>query len=670
MVLASTYLLTGCNKEKPMSNQNTLHIENLDTTVSPGTDFYQYATGGWQKLNPIPDDQSRFGTFDQLAENNQEQIKELIIQLAETHHEDGSVAQKIGTLYAMGMDSAKLNHDGAAPIKPQLHAIEQASNLDDIIQLIGTIHQNTSSPYFGIYVGADEKNSDRNILQLYQSGLQLPSRDYYLHTDSHSIQIREAYKKLIETQFVNAGYTPRQGAQAAQNVLQIETALAKVHFEKEKTRIPELNYHLINTKQLNEKVTPFNWELLFQSLKITPPQEINIAQIEPISQTFTIIKNTPIEQQKDYLRWLTINASSDFLSDDFVTEKFNFFGQELAGIKTIRPRWKRVVTTVNNVLGEEVGQIYISKYFPKEAKERMTKLVDNLKSTLAERINNLEWMSNVTKEKAHEKLSGFIIKIGYPNKWRDCSQLQIQEDSYWNNILRSRQFEYNQNIDKLQKPVDKDQWYMSPQTVNAYYNPTTNEICFPAGILQPPFFYLNGDDAINYGAIGVVIGHEMTHGFDDQGRKYDKNGNMTDWWTASDAEKFTQRAQKMVDFFNAIEVAPGVHANGQFTLGENIADHGGLQIAFAAFSKTPEYKTNQPINGFTPAQRFFLSYANVWAGNIRETEILRRTKTDPHSLGKWRVNGALPHIQAWYDAFNITAEDSLYLPQAERVSIW
>lgn len=670
ITLLTTLSIGSCTQKESSKETQGLEITNLDTTAVPGNNFYQYATGGWQKLNPIPEDKSRFGTFDQLAENNQKQIQELISELGKEPHKEGSVAQKIGTLYSLGMDSVKLNNDGATPIQNQLEIIEKIQNNEQLIAVLGALQQHTTSPYFSLAIYADLKNSSQNSLYLYQGGLHLPDRDYYLHQDEASKSIREAYKNLISTQFQNAGYSPTKSKQAAENILRLETSLASIHFPREKTRIPEENYNSILFEQLNEKVASFEWEKLFEALQIPAPKKINVAQLEPIAQTMELIKNTPIEEQKEYLLWSVINAAASYLSDNFVQTQFDFYGKKLSGVESISPRWKRVVNTVNSVLGEEVGQIYVSKYFPQEAKERMNKLVNNLMNTLSERIENLTWMSQTTKDKAQEKLSAFIVKIGYPDKWRDCSSLHIKEDSYWNNIVRSNQFEYLQEVAKLDKPVDKDEWHMSPQTVNAYYNPTTNEICFPAGILQPPFFYLHADDAINYGAIGVVIGHEMTHGFDDQGRKFDKDGNMTDWWTAEDSKQFEERAKVIEDFFNAIEVAPNVYANGKFTLGENIADHGGLQIAFAAFEKTEEFSKNMPIDGFTPAQRFFLSYANVWAGNIRDNEIIKRTKTDPHSLGKWRVNGALPHIDAWYNAFNITPQDSLFVPKEERVSIW
>lgn len=650
----------------------SLDLKNLDTTAVAGNDFFRYATGGWSDANPIPDEYSRYGSFDQLRENNQKQIQELIEELGKNTNDEGSTAQKIGDLYKLGMDTVKLNNEGATPILEQLATINAASSIDDIIALTGKIRHYTSAPFLGFYVGADDMNSSMNIAHIYQSGLGLGERDYYVATDDASKKLREGYLKLIKTQFANAGYTEADAKNAADAVMKIETALAKSHFEKEKTRIPELNYHKMKVANLNDSVAKFNWDLFFTSVGVKDLKELNVSQIEPIKAAVNLIQSTPVNDSKAYLSWCLINASAKYLSDNFVNANFDFYGKELSGAKVIQPRWKRTINTVNDALGEEVGQMYVEKYFPPKAKERMIGLVDNLKKSLSERINGLDWMTKETKAKAQEKLGTFIVKIGYPDKWRDVSGLVINNDSYWADIVRASEFDFDFMLGKLGKPVDKSEWLMSPQTVNAYYNPTTNEICFPAGILQPPFFYMNADDAVNYGAIGVVIGHEMTHGFDDQGRKYDKLGNMTDWWTADDGQKFEVRAKVLSDYFDNITVLekPLTKANGRFTLGENIADHGGIQVSFNAFLKTKEGEEKELIDGFTPQQRFFLSYANLWAGNIRDAEIVRLTKIDPHALGKWRVNGALPHIDAWYEAFNITDADSLFIPKEKRTSIW
>nr|WP_297168248.1 M13 family metallopeptidase [uncultured Dysgonomonas sp.] len=672
-ILAATTTV-GC-KQKASAQEEVvmvegLKIENLDTTANPGSSFYRFATGGWADANPIPDEYSRYGSFDQLRENNQKQIKDLIIELGKTENKQGSNAQKIGDLYKIGMDSVKLNTDGAAPILEQLATINAASTVEDIIILSGKIRHYTSAPFFGFYVGADDMNSSMNIAHIYQAGLGLGEREYYLATDPTSKSLREGYIRLMETQFKYAGYTEADAKAASTAVMKIETALAKSHFEKEKTRIPELNYHKMQVSSLNDSIANFKWSEFFNAVGAKDLKELNVSQKDPIIAAVKLIQSTPVKDSKAYLSWCLINAASKYLDDKFVNANFEFYGKEMSGSKVIQPRWKRTVNTINEALGEEVGQLYVEKYFPPKAKERMLGLVGNLKESLSERINNLGWMSKETKAKAQEKLGTFIVKIGYPDKWRDVSGLEIKDDSYWANIVRASNFEFDFMLSKLGKPVDRSEWLMSPQTVNAYYNPTTNEICFPAGILQPPFFYMDADDAVNYGAIGVVIGHEMTHGFDDQGRKYDKDGNMTDWWTPEDATNFVERAKLLADHFNNIVVLDDLHANGQFTLGENIADQGGLQVSYYAFMKTKEAQSNELIDGFTPQQRFFLAYANLWAGNIRDAEIRRLTKIDPHSLGKWRVDGALPHVEAWYEAFNITEKDSLYLPVEKRSSIW
>lgn len=664
----------GCkqkaNAQEEVVMIDGLKIENLDTTANPGSNFYRFATGGWADANPIPDEYSRYGSFDQLRENNQKQIKDLIIELGKTENKQGSTAQKIGDLYKMGMDSVRLNTDGAAPIMEQLATINAASTVEDIIVLSGKIRHYTSAPFFGFYVGADDMNSSMNIAHIYQAGLGLGEREYYLATDPTSKSLREGYIKLMETQFKYAGYTEADAKAAAAAVMKIETALAKSHFEKEKTRVPELNYHKMQVSSLNDSIAKFKWNEFFTAVGAKDLKELNVSQKEPITAAVKLIQSTPVKDSKAYLSWCLINAASKYLDDKFVNANFEFYGKEMSGSKVIQPRWKRTVNTINDALGEEVGQLYVEKYFPPKAKERMLGLVNNLKESLSERINNLEWMSKETKAKAQEKLGTFIVKIGYPDKWRDVSALEIKDDNYWANIVRASNFEFDFMLSKLGKPVDRSEWLMSPQTVNAYYNPTTNEICFPAGILQPPFFYMDADDAVNYGAIGVVIGHEMTHGFDDQGRKYDKDGNMTDWWTPQDATNFVERAKLLADHFNNIIVLDDLHANGQFTLGENIADQGGLQVSYYAFMKTKQAQSNEMIDGFTPQQRFFLAYANLWAGNIRDAEIRRLTKIDPHALGRWRVDGALPHVEAWYKAFNITEKDSLYLPVEKRSSIW
>lgn len=659
----------SCNEkvDKPIQ---TFTLSNIDSSFVPGDDFYGFSTNGWAKLNPIKDEYARYGSFDQLAEQNDIQVRGIIEELGKGTHKAGSNAQKIGDLYKIATDSTKLNNDGALPIKDQLAQIANTNDRSEMIKLIAEVNKYASTPFFGLYVGADDKNSTINILHLNQGGLSLGDRDYYLNEDEHSKEIRKGYIELMNKQFVNAGYSAEEASKAAQAVIKLETELAKSHFSKEDRRKPELNYNKLSVKDLDSKVAKFEWTSYFEAAGLKGFEDLNVSQIKPIAAAVNMINTASLDDIKAYLSWKIINSASPYLSDTFSDANFEFFGKQLSGRQAQQPRWKRAVNTVNGVLSEAVGEIYVSKYFPAESKERMLTLVKNLQITFGERINNLTWMSDATKAKAQEKLNAFSVKIGYPDKWKDYNSLEIKEDSYWANIVRASIFEYNDNISRLGKAVDKTEWHMPPQMVNAYYNPSSNEICFPAGILQPPFFYADGDDAINYGAIGVVIGHEMTHGFDDQGAKFDKEGNLQDWWTAEDVTKFNERSQVLVNHFNNIEVLPGLNANGQFTLGENIADYGGLQISYNAFSKTEEAQKAEKLDGYTPQQRFFLAYSAVWAGNIREAEIRRRTQMDVHSLGKWRVNGTLPHINAWYQAFGVTPENALFIPQEERADIW
>ena len=667
LVMAASF---GCTQQTTQHKDKGIEIANMDTTYVPGDDFYMYATGGWQEANPIPDEHSRYGTFDKLRENNQEQVQGLIEELGAEDHQQGTNAQKVGDLYSMGIDEAKLNAEGYEPIKPILAEIEAATSKEDIVRLMAEINKFAASPFFGFGVGPDTKNSTMNIAHIYQSGIGMGGREYYTEQDDKSKHLRQEYVNMMRAQFQNIGYTEADAAKAASAAMAIETELAENHFTKEERRQPEKNYHKIKFVDLEKEVAPFNWAYYFEQVGANGLEDLNVSQIEPVRAAINIIEKESIENLKSYLNWIVIRSSANYLSDDFVNTSFDFYGKTMSGSKEIRPRWKRSIDAVNGALGEAVGQLYVERYFPEEAKERMLTLVNNLKESLGERISNLEWMSDETKEKAHEKLSTFIVKIGYPDKWKDYSSLEVKDDSYYANMKRASEFRYNEMMDDLGKPVDKTKWHMSPQTVNAYYSPLSNEICFPAGILQPPFFYMNADDAVNYGGIGVVIGHEMTHGFDDQGRKFDKEGNLNDWWTAQDADNFDERARVLVDYFDNIVVIDTVRANGTFTLGENIADHGGLQISLNAYNKTKEVKSGELIDGFTPEQRFFLSYATLWGGNVRDAEILRLTKIDPHSLGKWRVNGALPHIDAWYDAFDIQETNALYLPKEKRASIW
>lgn len=643
---------------------------NLDTSVKPGDDFYQYSCGGWMKNNPLKGEYSRFGTFDQLAETNKEQVNGLIEGLGKENHPFGSVAQKVGDLYKMGIDSVRLNKEGASPIKEDLNKIAGMKR-NDLIKTVGWMHSGVAAPFFSSFVMADLMDSDNNILYLYQSGMPLGDKDYYILNDDTNKKIRNEYLKYLEKVFTLSGYKKGEAKRAAANALKIETELAKASMSREEQRDMSKQYNLRTREQLKKDYPNINWDEYFTAIGLPDAEKISVCQLNTISAINDMFKTLKDQEIKDYLASQYLNSASEYLSDDFYKANFDMFSKTLSGKTEMQPRWKRAVSVPNGLLGEAVGELYVDKYFSGKSKEKMLELVNNLKISLGEHIASLPWMSDATKVNALVKLNSFVVKIGYPDKWRDYSGITVDpKESYWTNIKKAIEFETAYQNAKYGKPVDKAEWGMTPQTVNAYYNPTTNEICFPAGILQAPFFDANADDASNYGAIGVVIGHEMTHGFDDQGRNFDKDGNMKDWWTEQDAESFNKLAKILVAQYDSIKVLGDEHANGTFTLGENIADHGGLRVSYSAFKKTQQGKGNQTIDGFTPDQRFYLAYANVWASNIRDEEILRRTKTDPHSLGKWRVNAALRNMQEFYDAFGIKKGDPMYLDQSERVIIW
>lgn len=664
-------MLTSCAGQKEAKSTSGIDLANMDTTVSAGTDFFRYACGGWNDAHPLTAEYSRYGTFDELFENSQKQLRELIEGLAaQKNNQAGSAAQKIGDLYNMAMDSVTLNKQGAEPVKAMLDKIAGMKDKSEIVPMMTEMAHIGIGTYFHSYVYADPKNSSLNIFQMGQGGINLGEKEYYLDTDSITQNIREQYKLYIGKLFQLAGFSEADAQQKVADVMEIETAIAKVSRSATELRDPEANYHKMSFDELKKTIAGIDWDAYMKGLGIQAPAELNVEQVEPIQEVARLMNTLPLSKHVSYLEYNLLDAAASCLSDDFVAARFDFYGKVLSGRQVNQPRWKRAVNSVNGMLGELVGEMYVEKYFPAAAKERMVKLVKNLQTALGERIDAQEWMSDSTKIRAHEKLATFHVKVGYPDKWKDYSKLEIKNDSYWANVCRASEWGFNDMYSRIGKPVDKDEWLMTPQTVNAYYNPSTNEICFPAAILQPPFFNMEADDAANYGAIGVVIGHEMTHGFDDQGRQFDKDGNLTDWWAPGDADRFKERAQVMVDFFNKIEVLPGLQANGELTLGENLADHGGLSVAYLAFQNATKDAPLGVVDGFTPEQRFFLAYATLWAGNIRDEQIRVYTKSDPHSLGKWRVNGALPHIQAWYDAFHITPSDPLYVAPENRVNVW
>ena len=663
-------MLAGCAGQK-QTNTIGIDLANMDTTVAAGQDFYEYACGNWMKSHPLTAEYSRYGSFEVLDENNRKQLRELIEGIASKQNEPGSLGQKIGDVYNLAMDSVTLNQQGAEPIKEELQQIAAMKDKSEIVPMITQLLNQGVGSYFSSFVYADPKNSDVNMFQLNQGGINLGEKEYYLDNDSATINIRENYKKYIVKLFTLVGCSEAEATQKMNDVMEIETAIAKESFDAVQQRDPEANYHKMAYADFKKQFAGFDWDAYVKGLGIkTEIADLNVSQLEPIKEVVRLINTLPVSKHIAYLQFNLIDAAASCLSDDFVNARFDFYGKVLSGRQELSPRWKRAVSAVDGMLGEAVGQMYVEKYFPAAAKERMVKLVKNLQTALGERIDAQDWMSDSTKLVAKEKLATFHVKVGYPDIWKDYSNLDIKKDSYWANNCRASKWALDDNYSRLGKPVDKDEWLMTPQTVNAYYNPSTNEICFPAGILQYPFFDMNADDAFNYGAIGVVIGHEMTHGFDDQGRQFDKNGNLRDWWAAGDAERFNERVKVMADFFSNIEVLPGLKANGQLTLGENIADHGGLSVSYLAFKNATKDAPLATESGLTPEQRFFLAYANVWAANVRDEEIRSRTKSDPHSLGRWRVNGALPHIDAWYEAFHITPNDPLYIAPENRVKVW
>ena len=672
-ILICTALAIGlgaCSTKQTMESK--IDLANLDQTQDPGTDFFEFATGGWRKANPLTDEYARYGQFDALREKNREQLQELVLEQAAKESLPGSNAQKVGDLYNLVMDSTRRNTLGTEPVKPLMNEIAAITNKSEIIPLVAKNYRLGIGGFFGTGVSTDIMNSDNNQLGIYQGGISLPEKEYYSATDEVSTNIRAKFREYVVNMFKLHGFTQQEAESKMEAVLAIETRIADKHISRVERRNPMNSYHKMSYAELKEQIPGIDWDQFYSILGINGIEELNLAHPAAIKEVAAIIAEMEISDLIAYLEWRVIRSTSNELTDEIETETFAFYGTVISGKKQQQPRWKRALDAVNGSLGDVIGELYVAKFFPPQAKERMTTLVRNLQVALGERIDAQEWMSDETKRAAHEKLNTFTVKIGYPDEWKDYSGLVIDPAlSYAENCRKMSEFEWNKHIEeKWGKPVDRAEWHMTPQTVNAYYNPTTNEICFPAGILQYPFFDMNADDAFNYGAIGVVIGHEMTHGFDDQGRQFDKDGNFANWWTEEDANKFNERTQVIVDFFNQIEVLPGLNADGKLTLGENIADHGGLMIAMQAFQNATKNNPLPVIDGFTPEQRFYLSYSNVWAGNVRDEEIRNLTRSDVHSLSRWRVNGTLPHIDAWYEAFGITEESPMFVPQKERLDIW
>lgn len=668
ILLASATLAMAANAE----SGHGIDRGNLDTSVSPKENFFEYANGGWMKAHPLTPEYSRYGMFDQLRENAKTQLKELIDNLSQNPDSKvkGTNAQKVHDIYAMGMDSVRLTNEGADPLKPFL---EKVNTFDtrDLAGMLAWMHNGLTSSLFSTGVGSDYNNADMNILHVGETGLGLGDRDYYLEKNETNEKILKEYEKYVKRIVRLAGYSDEDAQRIWENTIKMETLIAEHKLTREQKRTPTLRNNVMTVEELAERFPNINWNRYFEVLGLPDIEKVNVSSVGYISWLNEFLPQLSEQMLRDYLTYEVIADSSQLLGEEFEKADFEFYDMVLSGKEEQEPRWKRAMTIPNSMFGEAIGQLYVEKYFPEENKEYMKLLVENLKEALGQHIDNLSWMSDETKAKAHEKLSTFRVKIGYPDKWKDYSEIEIDpEKSYLENVYEASKWYHQDNYRKVGKPVDRDEWMMTPQTVNAYYNPTTNEICFPAAILQAPYFDKNADDALNYGAIGVVIGHEMTHGFDDSGRQYDKNGNLNDWWRQEDADKFKVLADGLVAQFDAVEVLPGVMANGRFTLGENIADQGGLRVAMTAYKNSLKGKDADMIDGFTPEQRFYIAYANLWANNIRDEEAARLTKVDPHSLGRNRVNVSLRNIEPFFEAFGIEEGDEMYRPATERVVIW
>ena len=680
LTIATMAIIATACQHKPELTSG-INVDNFDTTANLADDFYQYACGGWMANNPLDAEHSRYGAFDVLAENALENINGIIDSVSKNENEAGSLADKIAMLYNIGMDSVRLQEQGAAPLMPYLEEINALKTREDIWAEVLKMHRRGNHVLFGVFGEADKDDASMCIAWAYQSGLGLGDRDYYLLDEGNNKNIRKGYVELMEKEFAMAGYDKLSGKKAdklAQNVMAFETRLAKAQNTQLENRDPQGTFNRYTVEEAATLAPNILWKNYFETMNIMEGmQSFNIAQPKYFEEVSRVLKDADIETLKAYFAWHEISSAASYLSDDFVNANFEFYGKLMSGREQNRPRWKRVTSTVEGAMGEALGRLYVERYFPAEAKARMETLVQNLIDALGQRIDMAEWMTDSTKANAHAKLSTILVKIGYPNKWRDYSGLEIKDDSYYANVVRSNEFDMAYMLSKINKPVDRDEWQMTPQTVNAYYNPTTNEICFPAAILQPPFFNMQADEAANYGAIGVVIGHELTHGFDDQGRQYDKDGNLNDWWTEADAANFNANKKALIDAFNACVALDDpeyglIHGNGELTLGENIADNGGLHVSYLAMQNAIAKKqvNKNEMDGFTPEQRFFLAYAAVWASNIRPAAALQLTQMDVHSLGRNRVNVALPQITEFVEAFGIKEGDGMWLAPEKRAKLW
>ena len=662
--------ITGESLAANKPGNKEIKKSDMDTKVNPGVDFYDYANGNWQKNVTIPPQYPMWGTFFELRDNNLDMLHKILLQTQKESAKHGSNVQMVGDFFVSGMDTTEIEKLGYSPIVPELKKIDALNNLDDFYKELADIHLGYSNAIFSFSSGADFKDSKMEIAQLDQSGLGLPNRDYYTKEDDHSKKIREQYVQHVKKMFELTGVDSSSALKDANTVMNIETMLAKASLTNVEMRDPKKVYNKMPLSKIEEIAPNFNWSLYLKNLGVSNPGEINVAEPEFVKAVSNMMKEVSLNDWKTYLKWNVIRSSANYLSSPFVQERFDFYGTTLTGSKEMQPRWKRVLQAIDNSIGDQLGQLYVKDYFPPAAKTKAKQIVMNLIHTFGERIKNLDWMSDATKKQALTKLNAITIKIGYPDKWKNYNGLEITKGSYFQNAINSSIFNYRKDLEKIGKPVDTTEWEMTPQTVNAYYEPVNNEIVFPAAILQPPFFDMNADDAVNYGAMGCVIGHEMTHGFDDQGRQFDATGNMRDWWTQQDEENFNKKAELIVEQYDSFTPVDTLHINGKLTLGENIADLGGVNISFNAFEKTKQYKENKPIDGFTPAQRFFLSYANVWKTKAREQMARMLLQVDPHSPGKYRVIGPLSNTPAFWKAFDVKPGQPMMNPKDKLPKIW
>lgn len=667
MSVAIMAAATSCGTKSAGEKVPAIDLASLDPSISAKEDFYQYATGGWQKNHPLKPEYSRYGSFDVLRENNEIRLNELFQGLSSVKAEKGSVQQKISDLYAMGLDSTRLNAEGVNPVKPYLDALESVKDVESYVRAMADIELHGDGGCWGVYAESDMTDNSNTVLYITQSGLALGNRDYYLLAEN--AELREGYLNFLKKIFTLAG--DEKAEQKAKDAFDFQMTIAEPSWSMIQQRDIEARYNPMTPEQLYKEYPALRFDAYLDAMGIPAQSKIILEQPSYFKALNRIVAKTNPRVLRHYLQAQLLSGACGYISDDFTDASFDFFSAQMSGIKEQKPRWKRAMQAPNSILGEAVGEMYVAKYFPEKDKQKMLQIVKNIQKGLSEHVATLDWMSEQTKARAQEKLSSFIVKIGYPDKWKDYSTLEIDaQKSYYQNLREASLWSMRDNLSKLGRPVDKTEWGMTPQTVNAYYNPTTNEICFPAGILQPPFFNPDADDAVNYGAIGVVISHEMTHGFDDQGRLFDKDGNLNNWWTEEDAASFNAKADKLVAQFDAVQIQEGLYANGSATLGENIADQGGLRIAFTAMKNSFAGKEPKPIDGFTAEQRFYLAYAILWGQNITPQESARLTLLDVHSLGCNRVNVSLRNLQDFFDAFDIKEGDKMFRPEEERVVIW